>query len=48
MGGFEKLRIGMVEGDMDRGYISVGNGITHIHAIKTAQEVIDELTADWN
>ncbi|MBQ6390155.1 MAG: nitronate monooxygenase [Eggerthellaceae bacterium] len=47
MGGFENLRIGMVEGDMDRGYVSVGNGITHIHEIKSVQEIIDELTADW-
>ena len=47
MGGFENLRIGMLEGDMDRGYVSVGNGITHIREIRTAQEVIDELTADW-
>jgi enoyl-[acyl-carrier protein] reductase II len=47
MGGFENLRIGMLDGDMDRGYVSVGNGITHIHEIKTAQQVIDELTADW-
>lgn len=44
----KNTRIGMVEGDMDRGYVSVGNGITHIHEIKSAQEIIDELTADWS
>ncbi|HAM16159.1 MAG TPA: 2-nitropropane dioxygenase [Eggerthellaceae bacterium] len=47
MGGFENLRIGMMEGDMDRGYVSVGNGITHIHTVKTCKQVIDDLTVNW-
>ena len=46
--GFENLRIGVAEGDMDRGYVWVGNGITRIHEIKSGQEIIDELTADWS
>lgn len=47
MGGFANLRIGMLEGDMDNGYVSVGNGISHIHEIKSAKAIIDELTADY-
>ena len=46
MGGFTNIRIGMLEGDMENGYVSVGNGITHIHEIRSAKEIIDELTAD--
>ena len=47
MDGFAGLRRGMLEGDMDTGYVSVGHGITHIHEIKPVKEIIDELTADW-
>ena len=47
MGGFANLRIGMLEGDMENGYVSVGNGISHINEIKSAKDVIDELTADY-
>ena len=47
MGGFANLRIGMLEGDMDKGYVSVGNGISFINRIRTAKEVVDELTADY-
>ena len=37
----------MLEGDMDRGYVSVGNGITYIHTVKTCKQVIDDLTVNW-
>ena len=47
MGGFANLRLGMLEGDMEKGYVSVGNGITHIHAIKTAKEIVDDLTKNF-
>ena len=47
MGGFTNLRIGMLEGDMDKGYVSAGHGISYIHEIKSAQEVMDELTRDY-
>ena len=47
MDGFAGLRRGMLEGDMDAGNVSVGHGITHIHEIRTAKEIVDELTADW-
>ena len=38
---------GQFEGDMENGYVSVGNGISHIHEIKSAKAIIDELTADY-
>jgi len=47
MGGFANLRIGMLEGDMDNGYVSVGNGISHIHRIKSCAEIVAELTRNW-
>jgi enoyl-[acyl-carrier protein] reductase II len=47
MGGFANLRIGMLEGDMDAGYVSVGNGISHIHEIKSCADIISELTQNW-
>lgn len=47
MGGFANLRIGMLEGDMDAGYVSVGNGISHIHEIKSCADIISELTQSW-
>lgn len=47
MGGFANLRIGMLEGDMDAGYVSFGNGISHIHEIKSCAEIIAELARNW-
>ena len=37
------MRRGMLEGDFDNGYVSVGNGIGAIDRIKSVQELIDEL-----
>lgn len=37
------MRLGMLEGDFDNGYVSVGNGISAIDRIKSVQELIDEL-----
>lgn len=31
----------------DEGYISVGNGITYIRAIRSIQEVIEDLMQDF-
>ncbi|HDV7283926.1 TPA: nitronate monooxygenase [Mannheimia haemolytica] len=39
------MRLGMLEGDFDNGYVSVGNGISAINRIKTVKELIDELMA---
>lgn len=48
MGGFANLRVGMLEGDMNKGYVSVGHGISHIHEIKSVYEIIAELTKEYN
>ena len=32
---------------MDKGYVSVGNGISHIREIKTCKAIIDELTKEY-
>ena len=47
MGGFTNLRIGMLEGDTDGGYVSVGNGISFIHEILSAKQIIDNITKDF-
>lgn len=43
MNGGTGMRKGMLEGDFQKGYISVGNGVSHIHRIRTVAEVIQEL-----
>ncbi|MBP3892596.1 MAG: nitronate monooxygenase [Atopobiaceae bacterium] len=48
MGGFANLRLGMLEGDMENGYVSVGNGISHIHEIKSCQAIVDDLTKHFS
>jgi len=44
MGGLRGLRIGMLEGNTDDGYISLGTGIGSIRRVKSVAEVVDELT----
>lgn len=40
------MRLGMLEGDFNNGYVSVGTGISAINKIKSVQELIDELMQD--
>ena len=47
MGGFANLRVGMLEGDMDKGYVSVGLGISQIHEIKSVKAIIDDMTKNF-
>ncbi|MEK4439217.1 NAD(P)H-dependent flavin oxidoreductase [Paenibacillus sp. FSL K6-2862] len=42
------MRIGMLEGNTNDGYISVGTGITPIKEIRTVKEVVDNLMQDFN
>lgn len=44
MGGLRGLRIGMLEGNTDKGYISLGTGIGNIRSVRSVAEVVDELT----
>jgi enoyl-[acyl-carrier protein] reductase II len=43
MGGLRGLRIGMLEGNTDEGYISLGTGIGSIRDVKSVAEMVDEL-----
>ncbi|EPF16937.1 Nitronate monooxygenase [Cedecea davisae] len=43
MGGLRGLRIGMLEGNTDEGYIALGTGIGSIREIKSVQDVVNGL-----
>lgn len=47
MGGVGGMRLGMLLGDLEHGYVSVGNGVSLIRKIKSVKEVVDELMADF-
>jgi Dioxygenases related to 2-nitropropane dioxygenase len=44
MGGLRGLRLGMLEGNTDEGYISLGTGIGGIKAVVSVADVVDALT----
>lgn len=46
-GGGKNMKAGMLDGDLENGYISVGLGVSFIDRIKTVQELINELMADF-
>ena len=46
MGGLYGLKLGMVDGDWDHGYVSLGTGITSIHEIRPVKAIIADLMAD--
>lgn len=43
MNGGTGMRLGMLEGDFDHGYVSVGNGVTSIREICSVKDLIDNL-----
>ncbi len=45
--GNQGMRVGMVEGNLEEGYISVGNGITYIHEIRSVRAVIEDVMRDF-
>lgn len=47
MAGTSGMRIGMLEGNITDGYISVGTGISPIKEIKSVKEVVDSLMKDF-
>lgn len=47
MGGVGGMRLGMLLGDLEHGYVSVGNGVSLIHEVKSVKEVVDELMVDY-
>ncbi|MBW4803305.1 NAD(P)H-dependent flavin oxidoreductase [Loigolactobacillus coryniformis] len=47
MQGGSGMRLGMLEGNFDTGYVSVGTGISMIHKVQSVAEVVAELMADF-
>lgn len=47
MGGVGGMRLGMLLGDLEHGYVSVGNGVSLIHEIRSVKEVVNDLMADF-
>lgn len=45
--GTQGMRVGMVEGNLNGGYISVGNGITYIKEIRPVKTVIEDVMRDF-
>ena len=41
------MKFGMLDGQTDVGYISVGLGVSMIHSIRTSKEIIDDITQDF-
>jgi enoyl-[acyl-carrier protein] reductase II len=48
MYGEQGLKVGMLDGNLEEGYITVGNGISYIKGIRSVQEVVAELMHDFN
>ncbi len=48
MYGEQGLKVGMLDGDLEKGYITVGNGISYIKNIRPVREVIEELMHDFD
>ncbi|WP_057765445.1 NAD(P)H-dependent flavin oxidoreductase [Companilactobacillus tucceti] len=40
---YEGMRLGMLEGDLSKGYASFGLGISNIHAIESVKTIVDRL-----
>lgn len=47
MYGEQGLKVGMLDGNLEKGYISVGNGLTYITSIRTVKEVVEDLMQDF-
>ena len=41
------IKFGMLDGQIDTGYITVGLGVSLIHSIRTCKEIIDDITQDF-
>ena len=48
MYGEQGLKVGMLDGDIHNGYITVGNGISYIKEIRSVKAVIEDLMQDFN
>jgi enoyl-[acyl-carrier protein] reductase II len=41
------LKVGMLDGNLKDGYITVGNGLSYINSIRTVNEVVEDLMRDF-
>ena len=41
------MKFGMLDGQIDVGYVSVGLGVSLIHSIRSCKEIIDDITHDF-
>lgn len=41
------LKVGMLDGNLEDGYITVGNGLSYINSIRSVNEVIEDLMQDF-
>jgi enoyl-[acyl-carrier protein] reductase II len=41
------LKVGMLDGNLKDGYITVGNGLSYINSIRTVNEVVEDLMQDF-
>ena len=48
MYGEQGLKVGMLDGDIHNGYITVGNGISYIQEVRSVKTVIEDLMQDFN
>ena len=41
------MKFGMLDGQVDVGYICIGLGVSMIHSIRTCKEIIEDITQDF-
>ena len=47
MNPMRNMKFGMLDGQTDVGYVSVGLGVSMIHSIRTCKEIIDDISQDF-
>ena len=47
MNPMRSMKFGMLDGQIDVGYITVGLGVSMIHSIRTCKEIIGDITQDF-
>ena len=47
MNPMRNMKFGMLDGQIDNGYITVGLGVSMIHSIRSCKEIIDDITQDF-
>jgi enoyl-[acyl-carrier protein] reductase II len=47
MNPMRNMKFGMLDGQTDIGYVSVGLGVSMIHSIRPSKEIIDDITQDF-